>query len=227
MNRKLWLLVFLGPVAYTVWVYWLSSQDLLPEVLATHWGVSGKADGFASVSEHLMWSNIALVLGSAMVAVSGLLPKIHPAMRRLLLGVTIYFALFMHGLMIYVIAAQIGLSDASSVSLGLEILWFVVPVLLLTPMMLSMPKVSLSEKLRIQLWGVTFLGLEYQEISQVNASEVKPSQFGGLGIRFAKGKVAFIPSKGPAIEITTKKGEVILVRSNQVENLIAAISPKI
>jgi hypothetical protein len=227
MNRKLWLLVFLAPVAYSAWVYWLSSQGLLPEVLATHWGVSGKADGFASVSEHLIWSNIALVLGSAMVAVSGLLPKIHPAMRRLLLGVTGYFALFIHGLMIYVIAAQIGLSDASSVRLGLEILWFVLPVLLLTPMMLSMPKVSLSDRLRIQLWGVTFLGLEYQEISQVIASEVKPSQFGGLGIRFAKGKVAFIPSKGPAIEITTKQGEVILVRSNQVENLIAAITPKI
>ena len=212
---------------YSAWVFWLSNQDLLPQVLSTHWGVSGKADGFASVSEHLIWSNIALVLGSSMVAVSGLLPRIHPAMRRLLLGVTVYFALFIHGLMIYVIAAQIGLTDASSVQLGLEILWFVLPVLLLTPMMLSMPRISLSDKLRIQLWGLTFLGLEYQDIAQIQASEVKPSQFGGLGIRFAKGKVAFIPSKGPAIEITTKAGEVILVRSNQVENLIAAITPKI
>ena len=227
MKRKLWLLVFLGPILYSAWVLWLSNQDLLPQVLATHWGVSGKADGFASVSEHLIWSNIALVLASSLVAVSALLPKIHPAMRRLLLGATVYFALFIHGLMIYVIAAQIGLTDASSVRLGLEILWFILPVLLLTPMMLSMPKVSLSEKLRIQLWGVTFLGLEYQEIAQIKASEVKPSQFGGLGIRFAKGKVAFIPSKGPAIEITTKAGEVILVRSNQVQNLMAAITPKI
>jgi hypothetical protein len=227
MKRKLWLLVFLGPILYSAWVFWLSNQDLLPEVLATHWGVSGKADGFASVSEHFIWSNIALVLASSLVAVSALLPKIHPTMRRLLLGVTVYFALFIHGLMIYVIAAQIGLTDASSVRLGLEILWFILPVLLLTPMMLSMPKVSLSDKLRIQLWGVTFLGLEYQEIDQIQASEVKPSQFGGLGIRFAKGKVAFIPSKGPAIEITTKAGEVILVRSNQVQNLLVAITPKI
>jgi hypothetical protein len=227
MKRKLWLLVFLGPILYSAWVLWLSNQDLLPQVLATHWGISGTADGFASVSEHLIWSNVALVLGSSLVAVSALLPKIHPAMRRLLLGVTVYFALFIHGLMIYVIAAQIGLTDASSVRLGLEILWFILPVLLLTPMMLSMPKVSLSDKLRIQLWGVTFLGLEYQDIAQLQASEVKPSQFGGLGIRFAKGKVAFIPSKGPAIEITTKAGEVILVRSNQVQNLLAAITPKI
>jgi hypothetical protein len=227
MKRKLWLLVFLGPAVYTAWVYWLSCLGLLPEVIATHWGASGEADGFASVSEHLIWSNIALLLGSTLVAVSGLLPKIHPTMRRLLLGVTVYFALFMHGLMVYVIAAQIGLDDSSEVKLGLEVLWFVLPVLLLTPMMLSMPQVSLSEKLRIQLWGITFLGLEFQQIARVNASEVRPSQFGGLGIRFARGKVAFIPSKGPAIEITTKAGEVILVRSNQVDNLIAAITPKI
>jgi hypothetical protein len=220
-------LAVLGPIGYTLWVLWLDSAGLLPEVLATHWGISGKADGFASVSEHLIWSNVALVLASAMLAISALLPKIQMAMRRLLLGVTGYFAMFIYGLMIYVIAAQIGLSDASSVQLGLEILWFILPVLLLTPMMLSMPKVSLSEKLRIQLWGITFLGLEYQEIAQLKASEVKPAQFGGLGIRFARGKVAFIPSKGPALEITTKAGEVILVRSNQVENLIAALTPKI
>ncbi len=227
MKRKLWLLVFLGPIVYTAWVVWLSSQGLLPDVIATHWGVTGQADGFASVSDHLIWSNVALVLGSTMLAVSGLLPKIHMAMRRLLLGITGYFALFIYGLMIYVIAAQIGLSDASSVRLGLEILWFILPVLLLTPMMLSMPTLSLSDKLRIQLWGITFLGLNYQDIAQLKASEVKPSQFGGLGIRFVKGVVAFIPSKGPALEIATKAGEVILVRSNQVENLIAALTPKI
>ena len=227
MKRIFVGLAVIGPIGYTLWVLWLDSAGLLPEVLATHWGISGKADGFASVSEHLIWSNVALVLASAMLAISALLPKIHMAMRRLLLGVTGYFALFIYGLMIYVIAAQIGLSDASSVQLGLEILWFILPVLLLTPMMLSMPKVSLSEKLRIQLWGITFLGLNYQDIAQLKASEVKPSQFGGLGIRFGKGVVAFIPSKGPALEITTKAGEVILVRSNQVEILIAALTPRI
>ena len=227
MKRKLWLLVFLGPVVYSAWVYWLESAGLLPELLATHWGATGKADGFATASEHLIWANFALLLASAIVAVSALLPRIHPTMRRLLLGITSYFAVFIYGLMIYVVAAQIGVSDASSVELGLGILWFILPVLLLTPMMLSMPKVSLSDKLRIQLWGITFLAMEYQEIAQIRASELKPSQFGGLGIRFAKGKVAFIPSKGSAIEILTNNGEVILVRSNQVDNLIAAITPKI
>ena len=98
MKRKLWLLVFLGPVVYSAWVYWLESAGLLPELLATHWGASGKADGFATASEHLIWANFALLLASAMVGVSALLPRIHPTMRRLLLGITSYFAAFMYGL---------------------------------------------------------------------------------------------------------------------------------
>ncbi len=227
MKRIFVSIATLGPIAYTLWVLWLESSGLLPEVLATHWGASGVADGFASVSEHLIWSNIALVLASLMFGVSALLPRIHPAMRRLLLGITGYFGLFIYGLMIYVIAAQIGLSDASSVRLGLEIIWFVLPVLLLTPMMLSMPKVVLADVVKVQLWGITMLKLEYRDIAAISATEVKPSQFGGWGIRFANGVVAFIPSKGPALSITTGAGEVILVRSNQVENLIAALTPKI
>ena len=227
MKRIFVAIAVLAPIGYSIWVLWLDSAGLLPESLATHWGVTGVADGFSSVQEHLIWANFALVLVSLMFAVSALLPKIHPAMRRLLLGITGYFGLFIYCLMIYVIAAQIGTNDASSVRLGLEIIWFVLPVLLLTPMMLSMPKVALSNNLRVQLWGITLLKLEYREIAAISVSEVKPSQFGGWGLRFAKGVVAFVPSKGPALSITTVAGEVILVRSNQVENLIAALTPKI
>jgi hypothetical protein len=217
----------LGPIGYSLWVLWLDAQGLLPNPLATHWGVSGKADGFASISEHLIWANFALVLASAMVLVSLLLPRIHPALRRILLVFTGYFWFFIFCLMSYVVAVQIGLTNSANVKVGLEVLWFVLPVLLLTPMSLAMPKVAISDKLRIQLWGLDVLTLEYGEIASLACSEVKPSQFGGFGLRFAKGKVAFIPSRGPALEITTHAGEVILVRSNQVENLLAALNPKI
>jgi hypothetical protein len=162
-----------------------------------------------------------------MALVSLLLPRIHPALRRILLVFTGYFWFFIFGLMSYVVAVQIGLTNSANVKVGLEVLWFVLPVLLLTPMSLAMPKVAISDKLRIQLWGLNVLTLEYGEIASLASSEVKPSQFGGFGLRFAKGKVAFIPSRGPALEITTHAGEVILVRSNQVENLLAALNPKI
>jgi hypothetical protein len=227
VKRLIVTLSVIGPIGYTLWVLWLDSTGVLPEVLATHWGATGAADGFASVSEHLIWSNIALLLASGMLATSALLPKIHPALRGILYVLIGYFSLFIYGLMIYVIASQIGVEDPASLRLGLEVLWFVLPILLLTPMALSMPKVSISDKLRIQLWGLSVMTLDYREIASISASEVKPSDFGGWGLRFARGKVAFVPSKGPALAITTHAGEVILVRSNQVENLIAALTPKI
>ncbi len=227
MKKLFVTIAILGPVAYTLWVLGLDSAGVLPDILATHWGVTGQADGFSTVAEHLIWSNLALVLASAMFAISALLPKIHPALRRILYAIAGYFGLFIYGLFIYVIAVQIGVEDSSTVRIGLEVLWFILPVLLLTPMALAMPKVSLSDKLRIQLWGLTILTLEYGEIESISSQEIKPAQFGGWGLRFAKGVVAFVPSKGPALEIRTRAGEVILVRSNQVENLIAAITPKI
>ena len=227
MKKVFVALAILGPIGYTLWVLWLDSSGVLPEVLATHWGMSGQADGFSSVSEHLIWANIALILVSGIFAISALLPRIHQALRRILYVITGYLGLFIYGLMIFVIAFQIGVEDSSTVRLGLEVLWFVLPVLLLSPIALSMPKISLSDKLRIQLWGLTIVALEYGDIESIASQEIKPAQFGGWGLRFAKGVVAFVPSKGSAIAITTRAGEVILVRSNQVENLIAAITPKI
>ncbi len=227
MKRIAVMLAILGPVGYSLWVLWLDSAGLLPKPLATHWGVSGVADGFAPVGEHLIWANFALILVGGIFVLSALLPAIHPALRRILYVITGYFSLFVYGLMIYIVAAQIGVQDASSVRVGLEVLWFVSPVLLLTPMAVSMPKVSISDKLRIQLWGLNVLTLEFAEIASISRQEIKPSQFGGWGLRFARGVVAFVPSKGPALEIKTLAGEVILIRSNQVENLMAALTPKI
>ncbi len=227
MKRIAVLIAILGPISYSLWVLWLDSAGLLPKPLATHWGASGVADGFATASEHLIWANFALLLVGGIFVLSALLPGIHPALRRILYVITGYFGLFVYGLMIYVVSAQIGVEDAASVRLGLELLWFVLPVLLLTPMAVSMPKVSISDKLRVQLWGLSALTLEFREIASISQQEIKPSQFGGWGLRFAKGVVAFVPSKGPALEIKTFAGEVILIRSNQVENLVAALTPKI
>ena len=227
MKRIAVMLAILGPVGYSLWVLWLDSAGLLPKPLATHWGVSGVADGFAAVGEHLIWANFAFILVGGIFVLSALLPAIHPALRRIFYVIPGYFSLFVYGLMIYIVAAQVGVQDASSVRVGLEVLWFVAPVLLLTPMAVSMPKVSISDKLRIRLWGLNVLTLEFAEIASISQQDIKPSQFGGWGLRFARGVVAFVPSKGPALEIKTLAGEVILIRSNQVENLMAALTPKI
>jgi hypothetical protein len=222
-------LVPIAPIAiFNLWVLWLGQQGLLPNPIATHWGISGKADGFAGLVEHLAWSNFAFVVAFGILAIVLWYPKIYRSLRKLLTIIVGYFATFITALMTYIIWIQIGVSDASSVELDS---WFVplliLPVLLLVPMLLTPATVVLGEWLEVRIWGLHFLKLEFSEIRGVTSEFIKPSQFGGWGLRISGGKVAFISSKGPALRIDTKNGEIILIRSNQVENLIVAITPKL
>lgn len=223
---------FLGPVVplviFNLWVIWLDAQGLLPNPIATHWGASGVADGFSDLAGHLLWANFALVIAYGIFAIVLWYPKIYPSLRKLLLIIVGYFAAFITALMVYITAIQIGVSDSASVSLnGLFVPILIFPILLLVPMLLTAPKVVLGENLQVRIWNLSFLTLEFSKIAKVSEEFIRPAQFGGWGLRISGGKVAFITSKGPALRIDTRDGEVILVRSNQVENLIAAIKPKL
>lgn len=222
-------LVLFAPMAiFNLWVLWLNQQELLPSEIATHWGISGKADGFAGLIEHLAWSNFALAVAFGILAIVLWYPKIYPSLRKLLVIIVGYFATFITALMIYIIWIQIGVEDASSVQLdGWFVPVLILPVLLMVPMLLTPATVVLGERLEVRIWGMRFLKLEFSQIRGVSSEFIKPSQFGGWGLRVSGGKVAFISSKGPALRIDTENGEVILIRSNQVENLIAAITPKL
>jgi hypothetical protein len=227
VKRFSWLLPLLLIAAYNLWVLWLDSAGLLPNPIASHWGISGQADGFSDVAGHLIWANFALLLSGGLLSLVLWYPKIYPSIRKLFVLILGYFALFMFGLMTYVIAIQIGVSDPTEVKLGIEFIWAILPVFALVPLLVTMPKVVINSGLEVRIWNLRFLRLEFSEIQSVSQEFLKPTQYGGLGLRVAGGKVAFIPSKGPALRIDTNRGEVILVRSNQVENLIAAIQTKI
>jgi hypothetical protein len=227
MKKMLWSVPLVGVVLYNLWVLWLESENLLPDPLATHWGVDGVADGFSDVAGHLVWANFALLIFSALIVWVEVQRKIHKSVQRLLVAIIGYFTLFIFGLMISVVWIQIGLSDASQVRFGAEVIWFLLPVLALIPLMLSMPKVVIGRDFQVRLWGITFLKLSFGEITSVSERFIRPSDFGGWGLRMGRDSVAFIPSKGPALEILTSSGQVILVRSNQVENLIAAVRARI
>lgn len=227
MKKALWVLPLLAPFLYAGWVLWLDARGVLPELLASHWGLGGEPDGFATVQEHLLWSMLALFLASGLLSAALGFKGIHQALRKLLLAIVGFASMFIYGLMIFVIVAQIGISDPASVKLSPWIILVMLPVVALVPMMLKMPNIVIGKNLRVELAGVPFVTLQFAEIESVSEEFVKPSQFGGWGLRYANGKVAFIPSKGPALRIHTKSGEVILVRSNQVQNLIAAVSPKL
>ena len=227
MKKTLWWVPLVGVVLYNLWVLWLESENLLPNPLATHWGIGGVADGFSDVAGHLIWANIALLIVSGLFAWVLVQPKIHQSVRKLLVAIIGYFTIFIFGLMIAVVWIQIGLSDASQVRFGAEVIWFLLPVFALIPLMLSMPKVVIGGDFQVRLWGITFLRLSFAEITSVSERFIRPAEFGGWGLRMGRDSVAFIPSRGPALEILTASGQVILVRSNQVDNLIAAVRARI
>ncbi|MEY3560925.1 MAG: hypothetical protein RL068_77 [Actinomycetota bacterium] len=223
-----WFWPLLGPVAYAIWLLWLDSQGLLPNPMATHWGISGRADGFTDAEGHLPWALFALFLASGFLSAVLGYKKIHQTMRRLFVLIMSLFALFIYGLMIHVVWIQIGLTDAVEVVLSPWIFALGLPFLIMVlPVVLAHPVVVIGKDLRVTLRSIPFLVLRFDEIESVEKDFVRPTEYGGWGIRFARGKVAFVPSKGEALRLQTKVGEVILVRSNQVENLIAAIKAKI
>jgi len=227
VRKYFWAVPLVGILFYNAWVFSLDALGQLPRPLATHWGPSGQADGFSDIWGHLIWANLALFLSGGLLSFVLIYPKIYPAIRKLFALILGYFAIFMFGLMTYVIVKQIGVSDSSEVELGSTFVWLILPIFALVPLMLTMPRVVLSDALYVKIWGLQFLKLEIEQITAVSKEYLKPAQYGGLGLRMSRGKVAFIPSKGPALRIDTRDGEVILVRSNQVENLIAAINTKL
>ena len=223
-----WLLPLIPALIFNVWVFWLESQNLLPDPIATHWGLMGEPNGFAALDSYLLWSNFALLIAAAILSLVLWYPKIYPSLRKLFGIIVGYFYLFITALMFYVTGIQIGSSNAAQTSLQA---WFLpivlLPVVILIPLTLSKPTVVLGSGLEVRIWNIRFLKLDFDQISSVSKEFIKPSSFGGWGIRISGGKVAFVSSKGPALRIDTKNGEVILIRSNQVENLIAAIKPKL
>jgi hypothetical protein len=97
----------------------------------------------------------------------------------------------------------------------------------LVVLVLRAPKVVLGEQLLIKYASITFLTLEYSEIEAVEIVPIRAMDFGGLGIRYSKRRLAFIPRSGQAIALKLKSGESVLVYSRQPEILQTVIKGKL
>ena len=227
MKKFAWVIPMVLVAIFNLWVLGLEAAGRLPDPIATHWNIEGKADGFVDLGTHLAWSNFALLLSSGLLSLLLWYPKIHPSLRKLFMLLLGYFAVFMFGLMTYIIWIQIDVLDPSQIRLGIGFIWALLPIFIFVPMLLRKPQIEISEDLRIKIWGITFLRMGFSEIANVSEDFLKPAEFGGLGLRLSRGRVAFIPSQGPALRIESKNGEVVLVRSDNVAQQIAEISNKI
>lgn len=230
MKNSSKLLLTAAPVlvyaAFLAWSLQLASQGRLPDPVATHWSASGAADGFSSVETHLGWASLAFLIPGIIWTIVLWLKKLPESIRKILLVVTGFLFAILAAIQIVAIAAQIDLEDATRSRLDLPFLLLFVPILLLLGIFLAKPKVTTGSRLEIRLRGLVMFSCDYAELSSVGISEVRARDFGGLGLRFSKGKVAFMPSAGEAIELITKAGETILVRTDRATELVREIKTR-
>lgn len=221
-------LAWLSIVVYALWVMWLDDRGLLPDPLATHWGPSGKADGFQGVGFHVMWSSIGLGIIAAILSAVVLGGKIHQSIRKLMTITLSGIFVFMLVLFSGGVVTQIGLSDAAGTSWPVWFWWLFIPLIgSLFFLLFAMPSIVIASDLVLKLRGLVMLRISFSDIEAVELIQARARDFGGLGLRYSRGRLAFIPSSGPAVLITTKSDGTILVRSNNAELAVATISAKI
>lgn len=202
-----------------------ANQARFPDPLATHWGITGQADGFASLETHLLWVNIGLGVVAAIWLLVSLI-QVPAALRKLFQGIVGYLFAFLFVVMTQTLWMQLDVTDSSETRFGLELFVLMLPALLLVPLMLSKPAVSVGDEVKVSLRGLTFLSLELTEIRAARAGTVRAGDFGGWGIRYANKTTAFVPSSGPALELELQNGTKVLVRSDAADDLATEITRK-
>ena len=230
MQRQLSTLLALLPVAAFAWYYWwansLQTAGLLPDPLATHWGPSGEADGFSSLNEHLWAAGAAFLIPGAIWAVVILYPKIPSTIRIVLMLVTGVSFATMAGIQIAAIDSQIGLMDARDSVLEFPLLVVLAPVGVLLILFMAKPRIDIGDSLTVYLRGIPMFRVEYREIESARKSVASWKSFGGLGLRVSGKKVAFLPNSGEVIEIVTRKGETVLVRTDSADEELREIGKR-
>ena len=230
MHRQLSTLLALIPVLGFAWFYWwansLAEAGRLPDPLATHWGPAGQADGFAPLGEHLIWAGAAFLIPGGIWAAVILYPKIPSTMRVVLMMVAGVLVATMVGIQVAAIDSQIGLVDARDSVLTFPFLVVLAPVAVLLILFLAKPRIEIGEFLTVYLRGIPMFRSNFAEILSVRKSEASWRSFGGLGLRVSGKKVAFLPNSGEVIEVTTKKGETVLVRTDNAEQEIREIEKR-
>ena len=208
-----------------LWLFVEQNRDRFPNPIASHWDISGQPDGFSDLNTHLAWSTGALALVAAIWFVVTVI-KTPRAIKVLFLVIVGYLFAILFLLMLQTFLAQLDVADASEVVLGPEFLLLLVPVFFLVPVMLSKPKIEVSEWLVVRLAGFPFLKLNYSEIKSASESKVDAKEFGGWGVRYANKTTAFIPNSGEALELDLVDGSRVLIRSDSSASLAKEINAR-
>lgn len=203
-------------------VFAFANAERFPNPMATHWGLNGQADGFASLETHMAWTNFGLGLVALIWLVVAVI-KTPAAIKRIFLLIVGYLFTVLFVMMTYLLVIQLDVTDPAETSFGGWILLFLVPVLGLIPLMLARPRVEISDQVEVRLRGFAILRLPLSEISQAQVGDVRASDFGGWGIRYSNKTTAFVPSSGPALLLVLADQTKVLIRHDQPQQLVDQI----
>ena len=115
------LLVALGGIVggTTAAVAWwaLTVRDRLPDPVAHHWGIGGRADGFSSLEATLLMTGGFVVIAAAPMVFAAAFSRQPVPLRRTLAALVAFLAVFVNVLSADALRGQLDLADASSAPL--------------------------------------------------------------------------------------------------------------
>lgn len=227
MSKSLKLSLSLLPAAifgaFLLWAISLEQLGRLPNPVATHWDITGNPDGFAALETHLVFASLAFFIPALIWLGILWYPKIPGMIRLVLLAISGILFSIMALIQISALAVQVDVLDATLARFELPFLIIFAPILILLVLFLAKPKILVQQQLSLTLRGIPIFRSNYDQISDVAVVNINWRDFGGLGLRISRGKIAFIPSSGKALEIKTRAGETILVRSDLAEDYASEI----
>lgn len=210
------VLVHLGFLVLSV------NQGWMEEPIPVHWSPSLQPDRFVSFEQHLIEISILQVFALVFLGISASTKK------RLLSGLLGYTGVGVF-LLLQLIAWTTTVIQLSDTQQGFPFNLFL--ILLAIPMalvvvVLQVPQVELGERLRVKLSGVPLLTLDFDDIAGTEIVQLRARDYGGLGIRYSRGKLAFMPKPGRGIELKLKSGESVVIFSTQPEILQSLVINK-
>lgn len=204
----------------------LLQSGQLPNPMAMHWGFSGAPDGFSDANSYLIGITATYLVLLALLGYLGFGLR-RRLLQPLLFGTVSFLFLFMFLLFSITTYIQVGRSAAEAVLSPWLLISLLVLPLGIVALALGTPTVTMGDQLRIEVRGLALLKLDYSELTGVEQIALRARDFGGLGIRYGNKTLAFIPSPGAGVLISTTFGESIAVRSKNPEILLSALNAKI
>ena len=221
--RKIFFAALALVITHAIFLVWSFESGRLAEPLPVHWGIDLQPDRFVSYEQHLVELGFIQFFAVLFLAIGAF------SKGKLLAGLLSVTGIGIF-LLLQVIVWTITLIQLSDEQKGFPFNLFLIllalPIFLLV-LILQVPSVEAGELLQIKVSGVVLLSVEYSEIEGTEIVQLRARDFGGLGIRYSKGKLAFIPKPGRGLELKLRSGESVVIFSTQPEVLQSVVRNKL